>query len=771
MAEAAGSVKIILAVDSTSYSAALEKAKAQLKQLEGHVSSAASTTKHEMGEAKGAIALLGEQIGVNLPRHIRSFIAELPGVASAMAAAFSAVAIVGIGLAIYETGKKVYEFAQKNREAAEKNAEAWEKSRQSLHLQNLELDASTIHLQNELAKLEHKPENKLAEEMAKTAVEVAKLDQELVRAIDDARKLLTEQEPGWISQTFLHKGGTQYEQELAKTHSRALSETTSLEDQLNESVKYHNSLIERRNELEAAQAGKGSYLTATGETKTLDKGRFTLATGLQSEIDATNELLANQRPEQARIQAQMNQDTAQAALDKKQQQIAAAAWEKQAAEKQMQEWRRALDAQKALRALSVQDEANYWQGLAATVRNNAPLLVAVTDQANKAVAAANKKFQEDLFGGWVAANTIFQQEQAQDARIHDAVTAGWEQAQRGLAEQVREQRDAARENFENTAAEIEAAERIQAAAIQLQEQRGQLSHLAAALATKQLHELSAAQWQAALGVAQEAGAGIGLRDIERHGGGVGRQAETDSAAAKSATALGALEDSASQLAAQFTDLPAHIRETLTQTVDTINGALLRTLTDPYHRGQWKDAGKQIFTGIAGTGLKMAEGSLGKLVPGLGKLGASAANAMWVRMVEGAALGAGAVPGAIGKLFSGKNNSSAGSASGSIWSQLFGALLHFQGGGDIPTGMPAIVGESGPELFVPSTSGRIISNRTMNMGGTFSHVVNVDARGAGDPAAVEAAVHRTMGVYLQQIPAMTVETMRNYNARRPSGARV
>jgi hypothetical protein len=103
--------------------------------------------------------------------------------------------------------------------------------------------------------------------------------------------------------------------------------------------------------------------------------------------------------------------------------------------------------------------------------------------------------------------------------------------------------------------------------------------------------------------------------------------------------------------------------------------------------------------------------------------------------------------------------------------LFGALLHFQGGGDIPTGMPAIVGESGPELFVPSTSGRIISNRTMNMGGTFSHVVNVDARGAGDPAAVEAAVHRTMGVYLQQIPAMTVETMRNYNARRPSGARV
>jgi hypothetical protein len=46
VAEAAGSVKIVLAVDSTSYSAALDKAKAQLKQLEGGMHSAAATTKH-----------------------------------------------------------------------------------------------------------------------------------------------------------------------------------------------------------------------------------------------------------------------------------------------------------------------------------------------------------------------------------------------------------------------------------------------------------------------------------------------------------------------------------------------------------------------------------------------------------------------------------------------------------------------------------------------------------------------------------------------------
>jgi hypothetical protein len=47
---------------------------------------------------------------------------------------------------------------------------------------------------------------------------------------------------------------------------------------------------------------------------------------------------------------------------------------------------------------------------------------------------------------------------------------------------------------------------------------------------------------------------------------------------------------------------------------------------------------------------------------------------------------------------------------------FKTLPFFANGGPITGGQPAIVGERGPELFVPGTSGRIISNSAMKSNG-------------------------------------------------------
>lgn len=53
------------------------------------------------------------------------------------------------------------------------------------------------------------------------------------------------------------------------------------------------------------------------------------------------------------------------------------------------------------------------------------------------------------------------------------------------------------------------------------------------------------------------------------------------------------------------------------------------------------------------------------------------------------------------------------------------------GGPVAGNTPYIVGEKGPELFVPSSSGQIVPNNQMGgMGGiTFAPVTNIDARGA------------------------------------------
>jgi hypothetical protein len=64
------------------------------------------------------------------------------------------------------------------------------------------------------------------------------------------------------------------------------------------------------------------------------------------------------------------------------------------------------------------------------------------------------------------------------------------------------------------------------------------------------------------------------------------------------------------------------------------------------------------------------------------------------------------------------------------------------GGSVGKNRPYMVGEQGPELFIPGGSGTIIPNRNLSSnggGGNFN--ISVDARGASDPAAVRAQVQQ------------------------------
>jgi len=63
--------------------------------------------------------------------------------------------------------------------------------------------------------------------------------------------------------------------------------------------------------------------------------------------------------------------------------------------------------------------------------------------------------------------------------------------------------------------------------------------------------------------------------------------------------------------------------------------------------------------------------------------------------------------------------------------IFGSLpmLKFASGGRPPTGRPSLVGEKGPELFVPKRSGTIIPNDKLGGGGSTNISVNVDASGS------------------------------------------
>jgi hypothetical protein len=70
----------------------------------------AEEASFSMQEAKGTIALAGEEIGVTVPRHVRGFLAELPGVGAALEAAFSGFAVLILIQLLVEATEKLTEF-------------------------------------------------------------------------------------------------------------------------------------------------------------------------------------------------------------------------------------------------------------------------------------------------------------------------------------------------------------------------------------------------------------------------------------------------------------------------------------------------------------------------------------------------------------------------------------------------------------------------------------------------------------------------------------
>ena len=83
--------------------------------------------------------------------------------------------------------------------------------------------------------------------------------------------------------------------------------------------------------------------------------------------------------------------------------------------------------------------------------------------------------------------------------------------------------------------------------------------------------------------------------------------------------------------------------------------------------------------------------------------------------------------------------------------ILGAIGLFADGGNPPVNKPSIVGERGPELFVPRSAGTIIPNENVNLGGgSTSVVVNVDASGTsveGDQPNAEE-LGRLIGAVVQ-----------------------
>jgi len=78
---------------------------------------------------------------------------------------------------------------------------------------------------------------------------------------------------------------------------------------------------------------------------------------------------------------------------------------------------------------------------------------------------------------------------------------------------------------------------------------------------------------------------------------------------------------------------------------------------------------------------------------------------------------------------------------------FTSFLGFANGGRPPVGRPSVVGERGPELFVPDRAGTIIPNHALGSGGGMSTNVTVNVDASGTSVAGNEGTSRQLGAII------------------------
>ncbi len=762
--------------------------------------------REESEKSRAGLAMLSEALGVEIPRHLRNIISQLPAVSTAINAAFIATPILLAGKVIFETGEKILEFVKKNEEAAKKNAAAWSAQTDELAKSNAELDVSNDKLQNTLNKLEGKPQNNLKLALDEAKLSAISLAQELEKAIEKDKELLESQDS--TSGRFFGKVGTEaaqggleeYQKKIQDTNlsydKRAAGATTvaaaeGIEaDRKKELLKvtqdYYNSLsgeIKNRTELQKLMDQPGAL--STEQAKRLRD--------LQNQFTGSNANQADLIPALQRLQAGVGlrawQQQGDIHRDELQQQVGSAQGNQDSIALQMKGFEDQFKSKQLAGGLgNSYDQESYWDDAATKLRGSGQkYLEALAELRTKAQAARGSVVLEMVKGN--------EMDRSADDRVGEAITAEFLRAQQSDESLTKLHQEAARKAFENTASEIESAEKINEAAIRLEAARGQLSPHLAALKMQDLHGSSNADYNQAITAASEAGAGITLKDAQSHSQKVALQQIMDAQDVLDTSWRGMIDGVFDELARKAQDTSMQVGRIASQMIDGLNSELAKSLTGG--KTDYSKVFRQASESLAKTGIEKLEGTALKAL-GIGgkKADGSAENPFYVITRGEGGMGAYNL-GGIDKLFAGlgpkvkgpagesPDDSIAKSVSGfagkgllgflnssDFFGSIFGGKLFGPGGaffggghalgGSVAAGVPIDVGELGRERFVPDVPGRIVPHSQISGGPSIGYV---DARGT-DPALSRANFQRALMATHQSAVAQSTHAMRESQLRRP-----
>lgn len=605
---------------------------------------AARTMRAEVQEARGTIMVLGEEIGIHLPRHVQKFVASIPGIAPALSAAFSTVAVVAIGAAAVEAGKKLYEFYEKSKHASEEAAKATKDFIGGMHASNLEHEVQLAKLDEEIAKLEHRPANHLATALAEARAEAFKLGEQLRKDVDEAHKLIEEKlGAGWFQRAILGAAGSGGTLDQLDDYQAALEHAAKTVDPVERANKLNSLTGQKLDDLHEEIAARTRLQALEKKISDTQSGE-PFSRGELSEILALRRRFNNGSPDATDQTRALNslkafhdmvQDQNQMAVDDLREiqgqgrlardkgEVDALAEAKRRAQLRMQQLEDELAQQKNLHAMSAAEERDFWKSKMFAGLNLGDPVNALIQRRMAPLSQTAYREQAEELKNWAAMMADLNKEsgkqfnennpfgdKAQDRSRGADQLAGIE-ALHNRAELLREIAGAQQELNAKEAVESGLMRRGEEAIVA---QRNALSKL-----QDELGELEAKRAAALLMAPEARGAKDNpealQNEILQKQAGVDLAAQTLAYEQRQQTFAGQMRTMLDDWIERATDLSSIMKQFFESTLGTVNDALLKMGTQRDHRGVWGQAGKSIFTNVAKTGLQYAEGSLMKLLIG------------------------------------------------------------------------------------------------------------------------------------------------------------
>lgn len=383
-------------------------------------------------------------------RAAAAFLSTTLGLGPILEAAFPVIGLIALGEVAVQVGKSLYNAFDMGGERARKAAEDFREVTESLRTMNDEINVEIDRLTVADEKLEHKPTNGMKLAIDEAILDADRLDQKLDGILKKLETAVKDSSGSFLQQVVGEKGGTGYEQTMVSEHERHLSEQTSTQGQLNESVSYYNSLLVRQNELKGWIANTDTSPATVGAYRT--------------ELDAVQRLITAQGQEQQYIKATMDLQDAQAEHQK------------------------------------ISDNADSQRLAKEAARAQSKMLgefvsESITDY--KDVEAESKRVTEEITAAWIEGQKADEEATRKDAQADRDATEDYkrnhEQQMKQLQDQTAAQEKAAAEQGERSKREIDFQEKL--GLITPKQAAGQQQNVVQNVADAQVIQLQAQQAQ------------------------------------------------------------------------------------------------------------------------------------------------------------------------------------------------------------------------------------------------------------------------------------